>query len=195
MRARLVKAGAGAVVAGGAVAPEEHEAAVAAAYEAGLAAGRAAGRGEAATEARAAAGSVADAVVAAFAGHRAAVLADVGGTTEELLAAAVEVARWVIGRDLTADSTSLLERLGDATVRMVAPGELVVTVSPRDVPLVTEWAAGRARVVGDPRLRPGEARVASETSEAVVTIAAAIRRAQEALGIAGTDALSGPAVA
>ena len=189
-----MKAGAAAVLAppaGRVVAEAEHDAAVAAAYQAGLAAGRTAALAEVDAAGVAATERAARAVGTALEALR----TEVAGTTDELLATAVEVARWVIGRDLLADSTSLLERLGDATVRLVSPENLVIAVAPRDVPLVTEWAAGRARVVGDPRLAPGEAKVTSQSSEAVVTIAQAIRRAQEALGIAGTDALSGPAVA
>jgi len=131
--------------------------AAAVAFRQGFAAGRTQAMAQGAgAELRAA--EALEALVAA-ATHRHA--EEVSATSRAVLAAALDVAEWILRHELPADSRSLLTRL------------------------VRPWAARRrgVEVVVDPALAPGDATFDTDAGSVEVSVAAALRIAAETLGI------------
>lgn len=112
----------------------------------------------------------------------------VAATNDAVLSAALDVAGWILRADPAAASESLLPRL-TAAARTLAPGDrTVVRVSPHDLEAVTSWAREGVEVVPDSRLSAGEARLDRGEGSAVLTFAAALRRAAATLGVSGAAA-------
>ena len=114
-------------------------------------------------------------------------------TSDAILEAAIEVAEWVLRRELSTDGRALLSRLGEAAADLLPSPTTRIAVSPTDHPLVLEWAQGRGRVgtdvIADARLRPGDAVITTDAGLAEVTVAAALQTAAQALGL--TDPIAG----
>lgn len=155
--------------------------AAAVAFRQGFAAGRTQAMAQGAgAELRAA--EALEALVAA-ATHRHA--EEVSATSRAVLAAALDVAEWILRHELPADSRSLLTRLGEAAGSLLPSPAARVTVSPHDEPAVRPWAARRrgVEVVVDPALAPGDATFDTDAGSVEVSVAAALRIAAETLGI------------
>ena len=107
----------------------------------------------------------------------------VASTNDAVLTAALDIAGWILRANPAAASESLLPRL-TAAARTLAPGDpTVVRVSPHDLEAVTEWARDGVEVIPDSRLAAGEARLDRGEGSAVLTFAAALRRAADTLGV------------
>ena len=145
-------------------------------YDDGTAAARAAGaeagpRGAAALERL---------VALTAAQHTAAV--DV--SSRAVLAAAMDIAEWVLRHELAANSRSVVERLRAAAQAMLPSPTSKVTVSPHDEAAVRAWAAHQnVEVIVSAELAPGDARFDTGVGHVEVTVAAALRIAAEALGV------------
>ena len=175
-----VKEDAHARVAAELAAEQERQAAIAAAYAAGYDDGRAA-----AERAGADAGPRGAAALEQLLAHAQAQRTEAVDTTSRaVLAAAMDVAEWVLRHELGATSKSLLERLTAAAKALLPSPTSRVTVSSYDEAAVRAWAAGQEmEVVVDPALGPGDARLESGAGTVDVTVAAALRIATEALGV------------
>lgn len=112
---------------------------------------------------------------------------EVSATSAAVLSAALEVAEWVLRRELSADGQALLARLEAGLTALLPSPTTRIAVRPDAYDLVTEWTTGRGRVgtvvVADARLAPGDAVVTTDAGCAEVTVAAALRTAGEALGL------------
>jgi flagellar assembly protein FliH len=167
-------------------AEQERQAAVAAAYAAGFDDGQAAAVRAGADAAPRGAAALEQLLAHSRAQHT----ATVDTTSRAVLAAAMDVAQWVLGHELRADTRSLLDRLAAAANALLPSPTTTVTVSPYDEEAVRAWAAGRDVVVAvDPSLGPGDGRLDSGAGSVDVTVAAALRIAGEALGV---DPARGP---
>lgn len=159
---------------------EAHRAEVAAAYRAGLADGRAQAEREgvaAVPHLVAALERAAEQVDAAAAAARAA-------ASRAVADAAMELATWIVRREVSIDPSLLAGRLAEALSHLQPAGPAVVRVAPGLAEAVRAWAAeaGVAAVVeADPSLVPGEARIVADDCGADLTLAAAVARAREAL--------------
>ena len=162
-----------------------HEAAVAEAWAEGHAAGAAEGRRSALAEGAHAAVRGADALEALAAAARAAHTEEVQATSRAVLAAALDVAEWVLRHELARDSRSLLTRLGEAAGALLPSPTTRVGVSRADEAAARGWAAGRAgvEVFVDPALSPGDASLDTDAGSVEVSVAAALRIAAETLGV------------
>lgn len=111
--------------------------------------------------------------------------AAVSDASRAVLAAALDIAEWVLREELSRDSKALLHRLEDAAGRLLPATGLEVAVSPADTEMVRTWAARRngTTVHTDADLAPGDARMRTEAGQADVTVAAALRVACELLGV------------
>lgn len=111
--------------------------------------------------------------------------AEVTTTSRAVLAAALDVAEWVLRHELARDSRSLLTRLGEAAASLLPSPTTRVGVSAADAPAVRAWAAGRAgvEVVVDPTRSPGDACLDTDAGSVDVSVAAALRIAAETLGV------------
>lgn len=153
--------------------------AVEAAYRAGFADGVAAGRAD--TES--AIDHVANTVAHAAAGVEATIRRRSHADAVAVAEAAVEVARWLVGRWVADDPALVLERV-TAAIAQLAPGpaDVVVTVDEDTaIALGPELARRGATVHGDPALQPGEARVRAGDGHAELGFAAALERARHEL--------------
>lgn len=115
-------------------------------------------------------------------------------TAEGALALGLQVAEWVLRRELSEDGgKALLTRLELGLTALLPSPTTRISVSHADRALVAEWAEGRGRVgtevVADHRLEPGDAVVVTDAGRAEVTVAAALRTAAEALGVPSGDRL------
>jgi flagellar biosynthesis/type III secretory pathway protein FliH len=159
---------------------QERQGVVAAAYASGYDDGRAAALQEGAGAAPRAAAALE---------HLAAVatqtrLTTVDATSRAVLAAAIDIAQWVLRHELAQDSRSLLQRLEEAAHALLPSSRSTVTVSPADEEAVRGWAARHdVDVVVDASLEPGDATYDNGAGSAEVTVAAALRIAAEALGV------------
>lgn len=112
---------------------------------------------------------------------------EVTATSAAVLSAGLEVAEWVLRRELSADGQALLARLEAGLTALLPSPTTRIAVPPDAYDLVSEWAAGRGRVgtvvVADARLAPGDAVVTTDAGCAELTVAAALRTAGEALGL------------
>lgn len=164
---------------------EAHRAEVAAAYRAGFADGRA----HAEREGVAAVPRLVAALYEASARIDAAAVAARAAAARAVADAAVELATWIVRREVAADPSLLAGRLADALAHLQPAGTTVVRVAPGLTEPVREWAAaaGVAVVVeADPSLAPGEAWIAADNCGADLTLAAAVARVREAMEGGGT---------
>ena len=150
----------------------EREAELQQAYAAGLEDGRRQGEQAGGGELARLAATIPDAVrdaATALAGQRAAdaaAIVDLG----------LEVARWILDRELADDTTAAAERITGALAELPVP-PVRVRVNPALVDLVPVEG-----VEGDPTLLPGEALVDLAAGVADLTFDEAFRRAAAALG-------------
>lgn len=111
---------------------------------------------------------------------------EVQATTSTVLELALEVARWVLRRELSEDGSTLLARLEEGLRALLPSPTTRISVSPADHALVSEWASARGRVgttvVADCRLAAGDAVVVTDAGRAELTVGAAMRAAAETLG-------------
>jgi flagellar biosynthesis/type III secretory pathway protein FliH len=116
----------------------------------------------------------------------------VQAASETVLGLGLQVAEWVLRRELSEDGgQALLTRLELGLTALLPSPTTRISVSHADRALVAEWAEGRGRVgtevVADHRLEPGDAVVVTDAGRAEITVAAALRTAAETLGLpAGT---------
>jgi flagellar biosynthesis/type III secretory pathway protein FliH len=156
-----------------------HQAALEASFAAGYAEGRAAAEREGVDAAPRAARALEHLAQHAAAEHAAGVEA----TSRAILAAAVDVAEWVLRHELSLPGRSIIERLTLAAQSLIPSSSARVTVAPQDADIVRGWAQRhQVQVVVDEGLRPGDARYESGGGSVDVTMAAALRVAAEALG-------------
>jgi flagellar biosynthesis/type III secretory pathway protein FliH len=161
-------------------AEQDRQAAVASAYAAGFDDGQAAAL-RAGAEAAARGAAALEQLLAQARQQR---TATVDATSRAVLAAAMDVAEWVLRHELGADSRSVLERLGAAATALLPSATSTVTVSPYDEEAVRAWAVGQdITVTVDASLGAGDARLDSGAGRVDVTVAAALRIAGEALGV------------
>ncbi len=111
-------------------------------------------------------------------------LATVDATSRAVLAAAIDIAQWVLRHELAEDTRSLLQRLDEAASALLPSSRSKVTVSPHDEAAVQGWASRHdIDVVVDDSLAAGDARFDNGAGTAEVTVSAALRIAAEALGV------------
>ena len=111
-------------------------------------------------------------------------------SSRAVLAAAVDIAEWILRHELSNDSRSLLERLGASAQALMPSATARVAVSPADEATVRGWAQRHdVDVVVDAALAPGDARFDNGAGHVEVTVSAALRIAAEALGV---DPARGP---
>ena len=159
---------------------QERQAAVAAAYASGFDDGHAAALRAGADAAPRAAAALEAACSRAHDAH----LGNVDTTSRAVLAAAIDIAEWVLRHELAHDSRSLLDRLAASAQALLPSSTSRVTVSPSDELAVRAWATSHdVDVVVDPDLAAGDARFDNGVGSVEVTVAAALRIAAEALGI------------
>ena len=105
-------------------------------------------------------------------------------TSRAVLAAAIDIAEWVLRHELPQSSKSLLERLQASALALLPSSTCRVHVAAQDELAVRAWAVSHdVEVVVDADLQPGDARYESGAGNVDVTVAAALRIAAEALGV------------
>jgi len=160
-------------------AQREHDEALEASFRAGFAAGRAAAEREGIDAAPRAARALEVLARSATEQHAFAVDAN----SRAILAAAVDVAEWVLRHELSLPGRSIVERLTLAAQSLIPSAAARVTVSPQDADIIRGWAQRQqVQVIVDESLAPGDARYESGGGSVDVTMAAALRIAAEALG-------------
>lgn len=165
---------------------QERQAAVAQAYAAGFDDGRAAAIREGSDAAPR--GAVALERLLHVAAQQRTDLVDT--SSRAVLAAAVDIAEWILRHELSTDTRSILNRLGAAAHALMPSSTARVAVSPSDETAVRGWAARHdVEVVVDPALTAGDARFDNGAGHVDVTVSAALRIAAEALGV---DPARGP---
>lgn len=127
-------------------------------------------------------------VLAALQGHAEITAA----TSRAVLAAAIDIAEWVLRHELPQDTRSLLARLDEAATSLLPSPSVRVRVSPADASAVQGWATHHrgVEVLVDGDLRPGDAVYDTDAGSVDVSVAAALRIAAEGLGV---DPARGPA--
>lgn len=175
-----------------AVEAARHEAALAAAYDRGVADGRSAVERE----------GVASLTRLTCAAEQAVALfgqtlpEQLAADTDDLLAAAGEIAAWFLQRELEHDPT-LLRPLVLAVLAEITPSDTPVRleVSDGDLAATREWVRDSGGELGlalnvcaDPVLGPGEARVTAPLQRAEITVAEAMRRALRTLSSRSSSA-------
>jgi flagellar assembly protein FliH len=114
----------------------------------------------------------------------------VDASSRAVLAAAVDIAEWILRHELGNDTRSVLDRLGAAAQALMPSTTARVTVSPADEAAVRGWAVRHdVEVVVDPALAAGDAHFHNGAGHVDVTVSAALRIAAEALGV---DPARGP---
>ena len=112
-------------------------------------------------------------------------------TAEAVVTAGLEIAEWVLRRELSDEGRSLLARLEAGLTSLLPSPTTRIAVSHADHAVVAEWAERRGRVgttvVADARLAPGDAVVRTDAGAADLTVAAALRAAGDALGLSLTS--------
>lgn len=167
-------------------AEEQRQAAVAEAYAAGYDDGRAAAVREGA-EAGPRGAAAMERLLQVAAQQRTDL---VDTTSRAVLAAAVDIAEWILRHELSHDARSLLERLGAAAQALMPSATPRVVVSQHDEAAVRAWALRHdVDVVVDPGLAAGDAHFDNGAGHVEVTVSAALRIAAEALGV---DPARGP---
>jgi len=157
----------------------EHQAALDASFQAGVAAGRAAAEHEGVDAAPRAARALEH--LARHATEQRTYAVD--ASSRAILAAAVDVAEWVLRHELSLPGRSIIERLTLAAQSLIPSTAARVTVSPQDADIIRGWAQRhQVEVLVDESLPPGDARYESGGGSVDVTMAAALRIAAEALG-------------
>ena len=111
--------------------------------------------------------------------------AEVTTTSRAVLAAALDVAEWILRHELARDSRSLLTRLGEGAAALLPSPTTRIGVSAADAPAVRAWAVGRSgvEVHVDPARSPGDASLDTDAGSVDVSVAAALRIAAETLGV------------
>ena len=105
-----------------------------------------------------------------------------------LVGYAVEIARWILDRELAADPGAVVARIEAALQSLIPNGRLVIRVAPEAADLVTRWAEGRdADVLADPALAAGEARLDAGDAAADLTWAQAFDRVRQAFAADQAD--------
>lgn len=109
----------------------------------------------------------------------------VQATSRTVLAAAVDIARWVLRAEVAESSRGLLARLEQSAAALLPSPTTRVRVSAGDADAVREWAARRTgvEVVVDATLPPGDAAVETDAGSIDVSVAAALRLAADSLGL------------
>ena len=167
-------------------AEEERQAAVAAAYAAGYDDGRAAAVREGA-EAGPRGAAALERLLQVAAQQRTDL---VDTSSRAVLAAAVDIAEWILRHELSSDTRSVLDRLAAAAQALMPSTSARVRVSPADEAAVRGWALRHdVEVVVDPALPAGDAHFDNGAGHVEVTVSAALRIAAEALGV---DPARGP---
>lgn len=134
--------------------------------------------------AEAAAGRAAAALQALAQETAAAHRAVVDDGSRAVIAAAIDVAEWVLRQPLSTAQHGLLERLREAATHLIASPRATVRVNVADAEPVRGWAAGAGvAVTVDEALRPGDAVLETDAGAADVSVAAALRVAAEMLGV------------
>lgn len=110
---------------------------------------------------------------------------EVTASGRAVLAAAVDVAEWVLRSEVSESSRSLLARLEQSASALLPSPTTRVLVSAADADAVREWAGRRngVEVVVDPSLAQGDAGVETDAGSVDVSVAAALRIACEALDV------------
>jgi flagellar biosynthesis/type III secretory pathway protein FliH len=159
---------------------QERQAAIAAAYSAGYDDGRAAAAREGLDAPPRAAAALERLVALAEVEQRE--TADT--TSRAVLAAAIDIAEWVLKHELHHSSKSLVERLQASALALLPSSTSRVHISPHDELAVRGWAVSHdIELVVDPGLDAGDARYESGAGRVDATVAAALRIAAEALGV------------
>ena len=121
---------------------------------------------------------------------------EVHATAEGVVTAALEIAEWVLRRELSDEGRSLLTRLETGLTSLLPSPSTRIAVSHADHAVVAQWAEARGRVgttvVADARLTPGDAVVVTDAGSADLTVAAALKTAADALGLTPTDETTTP---
>ena len=149
------------------------------AYHAGLADGRR----EAEEQGHAAAPRVAAELAALREGLLVAASEQVAADASAIAATAVEIARWVVARELSTDVTGVIARIEAALTELSTSAAVEIAVAPGTVAAVEAWAGESAGVRPDPSLAPGEARLVAGPALADLTFTEAFARAAAALGL------------
>jgi flagellar biosynthesis/type III secretory pathway protein FliH len=108
--------------------------------------------------------------------------------------AAVDIADWVLGREIAAGRIDVVARIEQALVQLVPTATVTVHVAESLVESVRGWTKNHASggyaytVAGDAALRPGEARISAGHGEADLTFAGALARVRSVLDADGADA-------
>lgn len=113
---------------------------------------------------------------------------EVQATSRAVLAAALDIAEWVLRSELPASGRSLLSRLEAAAEALLPSLTTRVVVSAADEEAVRAWAVRRrgVEVLVDPALAPGDATYETDAGSVDVTLAAALRVAARTLGVDDT---------
>ncbi len=112
---------------------------------------------------------------------------EVRATSTAVVELAQVVAEWVLRRELSIEGDGLLVRLEEALGALLPSPTTRLSVSPKDLAVVTLWADSRGRVgtevVADARLDSGDVVVVTDAGRAELTVRAALDAAGEALGL------------
>jgi flagellar assembly protein FliH len=127
-------------------------------------------------------------VGAAAAAADAAVAAVVDTAAQDMVAAALEIARWAVGQQVSADPELLLDVACNALREAGGIAGAQVYVSPDLFEASERWSSRfgveRPNVISDPSLGPASVRVRSASGGlAEVSVAALVARAAESLGV------------
>jgi flagellar assembly protein FliH len=149
------------------------------AYRRGVADGGA----QAEADGLAAAPRVAQAIERAAGELAAATAAQIATDASAIAGVAIEIARWILERELSTDVETTVARIESALAGLATTGRLEVSVAPALVDAVAKWAGSDTGVHADPALQPGEARLSSGSASADLTFDEAFRRAADAIGL------------
>jgi len=156
---------------------EEHRREVEAAYRQGVEDGRR----QAESTGVAAAPMLARAVEHAVASASVAAAQQQAADAAAVVDAGIELARWVLRRELEADPQAMLDRVAEAMTSLRGGPSVEIRVAPALVTVMTEAAGSGVTVVADASLEPGEAVVQAGPASADLTFDQAFRRAREVL--------------
>jgi flagellar assembly protein FliH len=170
----------------------ELDAALAAARAEGYAAGKADGLAEGGARAAAALEAVTAALAAAQESTRAAVRQSLALDAATTIQAALELARWVLRRELAHDPACWSAALTEVVTGLAEGSQVQVAVHPDALAAYTSWAQGVAthqvQVVTEPGLEAGEVLVrTADEGMCRVSVAAALTRAAQNLGVSAGD--------
>jgi len=156
---------------------EEHRRDVEAAYRQGLEDGRR----QAESSGVAAAPMLAQAVEQAVAETALAAAQQQAAEATAVVDAAIELARWILRRELEADPRAMLDRVAETMTSLRGGPSVEVRVAPALVPVMAHAAGSGVTVTADSSLEPGEAVVQAGPASADLTFGQAFQRAREVL--------------